>query len=393
MRVWGAGAMVLTAALTLAGCGGSALKVEPGPSPVAVRTDVPDYLRDVAVARPGKFRPPLRSADILVTGHTGLSARVVARLKSLHGVVAAEQFSMATFYAEEQQVTYAAVNPSTFRRFAPGPTATYQEVWDRLADGEIALTPQLHRSLPLVNDFVSIGNDQGAQRAHVGSYADLVLNSRIGALVNERWAAKLGMPTGNAMLISSGGNDPAPLLAKVRRYIGKGTSVQRLALSLGGDVQSAVLTGGSVARAVGSFTYTANPNGSVNPDSGWIRQYIRTEKVPILGYVTCNKAMIPQLRGALNTIVQRGLASKINASQYGGCYVPRFIASDPSQGLSFHTWGTAIDLNVPGNQRGTAGTMDRTVVQIFQDWGFNWGGSWQYTDPMHFELARIVKAQ
>jgi hypothetical protein len=29
-------------------------------------------------------------------------------------------------------------------------------------------------------------------------------------------------------------------------------------------------------------------------------------------------------------------------------------------------------------------------VKIFQKWGFNWGGYWQYTDPMHFELARIV---
>jgi len=73
--------------------------------------------------------------------------------------------------------------------------------------------------------------------------------------------------------------------------------------------------------------------------------------------------------------------------------VPRFIAKDPAKGLSFHTFGTAIDLNVPGNQRGTVGTIDRRVVRIFEQWGFNWGGNWRYTDPMHFELARIVKAQ
>src|SRR5689334_8877220 len=334
MRFWGRSAIALTAALTtsltLAGCGGSAIDVKPSTSPVAVRTDVPDYLRDVAVTRPGKFKPPLRSADILVTSQTPLSKRVVSALKNIHGVVAAEQFSMATFYAEEQPVVYAAVNPSTFRRFTPGPTATYQEVWDRLADGEIALTPQLHKSLPLVNDFVSIGNDQGAQQAHVGSYADLVQYSRIGALVNERWAAKLGMPSGNAMLLSTGLKDPAPVLKVVRKHVAAGISVQRLALSFGGEVQNAVLTGGSVARAVGSFTYTINSNGSVNPDSKWVREYIRTETVPILGRVTCNKAMIPQLRSALKEIVARGLTSKIHPSEYGGCYVPRFIASDPT---------------------------------------------------------------
>ena len=35
--------------------------------------------------------------------------------------------------------------------------------------------------------------------------------------------------------------------------------------------------------------------------------------------------------------------------------------------------------------------MDRQVVQIFKKWGFAWGGDWNYTDPMHFELDRIVK--
>jgi hypothetical protein len=30
-------------------------------------------------------------------------------------------------------------------------------------------------------------------------------------------------------------------------------------------------------------------------------------------------------------------------------------------------------------------------VKIFKKWGFAWGGDWKYTDPMHFELVRIVK--
>ena len=54
-------------------------------------------------------------------------------------------------------------------------------------------------------------------------------------------------------------------------------------------------------------------------------------------------------------------------------------------------FGLAMDFNVPENQRGTPGEMNRTVVQIFKDWGFAWGGDWHYTDPMHFELASIVK--
>jgi hypothetical protein len=75
--------------------------------------------------------------------------------------------------------------------------------------------------------------------------------------------------------------------------------------------------------------------------------------------------------------------------EYGGCYVPRFIAGTNT--LSFHSFGTAVDLNVQDNERGTVGKMDRRVVAIFKQWGFAWGGDWHYTDPMHFELATLAR--
>jgi hypothetical protein len=228
---------------------------------------------------------------------------------------------------------------------------------------------------------------------HIGAYAPLVDRSKISAIVNERWADKLHMVKDNALLVSTGEASPEEALKVLRRNVGDRGSVTLLALHFDPHAaQTAVLTGGSVARAVGSFTYTANADGTVNPDSRWVHAYIRTEQVPILGSVTCNKAMLPQLRLALKRVVADGLAPQVHPSEYGGCYVPRFIAKDPAKGLSFHTFGTAIDLNVPGNQRGTVGTIDRRVVHIFEVCGFNWGGTWRYTDPMHFEMARLVSA-
>lgn len=403
-RRWAVALLSLLTVALIAGCGGSAVpeaKVSSvsgttsptGSASQSASAEVLANLREVAMKRPGTFRPPLYSPDVLVWSQDPLTPTVLAKARSLKSAAAMVQFSMATFYAEERQVTYAAVDPATFRRFTPAPTAASQEMWDRLADGEIALRPELRDVLPLQDDFVSIGNDKGSERAHVGAYASLIDRSKIGALLNERWAAKLRMPTGNALLISTGNRAPDAVVAALRKVVGDRGTVQRLALGLGGAVDTAVLTGGSVARAVGSFTYTVNSNGTVNPDPQWVRTYIRTEQVPILGSVTCNKAMLPQLRAALREVVQRGLSSSINRSQYGGCYVPRFIARDPSQGLSFHTWGTAVDLNVPGNLRGSVGEIDRRVVEIFERWGFNWGGRWKYTDPMHFELARIVSVR
>ncbi|HSE10558.1 MAG TPA: M15 family metallopeptidase [Nocardioidaceae bacterium] len=150
-------------------------------------------------------------------------------------------------------------------------------------------------------------------------------------------------------------------------------------------------TGGSVAAAVGTFSYRWFADGTVQPDPAWVAANIRTEEVPILGSVTGHKVLFPQLRGALSEVVARGLADEIHPEEFGGCYVPRFIGRDPGNGLSLHTWGIAVDLNVPGNLRGVPGEINRDVVAIFKRWGFAWGGDWAWTDPMHFELAQIVR--
>ena len=152
----------------------------------------------------------------------------------------------------------------------------------------------------------------------------------------------------------------------------------------------AFLTGSKAAKAFGAFSYRYFPDGTIQPDARWVSQSTQTATVPILGTVTCHRVMLPQLRGALQEVVDRGLAAKVRPGEYGGCFHPRYIGHDPAKGLSLHSWGIAVDLNVPGNLRGTAGEIDREVVAIFKRWGFAWGGDWGYTDPMHFEMNAIV---
>ena len=109
--------------------------------------------------------------------------------------------------------------------------------------------------------------------------------------------------------------------------------------------------------------------------------------MPIVGTVSCDKVMLLQLRAALNALIQRGLDKYIHTT--AGCFNARFIAGTTS--LSNHAFGMAIDFDAPQNARGTAGQIPPAVVQVFKDWGFAWGGDWHYTDPMHFELVRIMK--
>jgi hypothetical protein len=349
---------------------------------------------DVAIDPPPKLTAPLLSSDVLIYSQNTLDQDTIEKIKAIKGVDLVETIAMGSFFVAEQEVTYAAVDPATFRRFTPPGTAQTQAVWDRVAGGEMAVDPPIAKRLEQKDGYLRLGNETDADLIHIGAYAQILDPSkarRIDAVVNYKWVDKLGMRKDNAMLLAMGAPSPQSILKQLQKYAGDKASVQILGPNLDLGLQTAFLTGGSVAKAVGSFNYTANRDGTVNPAPAWIAQYIRTEQMPIIGRVTGNKVMLPQLRAALSEVVARGLSSKIY--HYDGCYVPRFIAHDPSKGLSFHTYGTAIDLNAAQNQRGTVGEMDRQVVAIFKKWGFAWGGDWSYTDPMHFELARLVSVR
>ena len=208
-------------------------------------------------------------------------------------------------------------------------------------------------------------------------------------IVNEATADALGLPAATAVLLTAGkGVDPVTLAAKVREVAGARAEVDLLTPPAANPV--AFLTGSKAAKAFGAFSYRYFPDGTIAPDARWVRDNIRTETLPIMGRVTCHRLMLTQLRGALQDVVDAGLASSLTT--YDGCYVPRFIERNPENSISLHTWGIAIDMDAATNYRGIAGTMNPEVVNIFKRWGFRWGGDWTHTDPMHFELAALLDA-
>jgi hypothetical protein len=341
-----------------------------------------------AVADPGPLRSRLYPADLLVTSSKPIPARVRTAVAGTRGVEAVIPLSLASLSSNGRTLTIAAADPGQFRRFTAYPTASANAVWKRVAGGEVAVDPGLSRRLEEPRGYLRLGTTDDSPTVHIGAYAPIV--KQISAVVNYKRGEQLGVPRDNALLVSTGAFTPSAVTPRLKRLLPPGTSMQTLAIEFDTDVQTAVLSGTSVSEKVGTFSYTPHPDGTLTPDSSWVRSFIRTEQVPILGSVTCNKGMLPQLRAALAAVVQRGLADKIHPGEYAGCYYPRYIARDPAKGLSLHSWGIAVDLNVPGNQRGTVGEMDREVVAIFKRWGFAWGGDWNYTDPMHFEMAQVV---
>ncbi len=347
-----------------------------------------------AVDPPGPRTGLIAPADIVANGSKPLPKGTVDRIRRLEGVQDVEQISLVSIPIENRALSVAAVDPATYRNWVTAPgSAQTAEVWDRVAGGEVALRPALEQRAPLdADDFLALGSTADAPKVHVGAYAQQ--SWLVDAVVNETWIPDLGMTEGNALLIRTGGTAPETLRKPITRILrGTDASVQmtdvvaRKGLDPG-VVQTAVVVG-TIADAVGTFRYSVLGGGRIAPDPGWVAAHIVTEPVPILGDVTCNRLMIPQLRAALEDVVSQGLADKIHPGEYAGCYYPRFIAGSTT--LSNHAFGLALDLNVPGNQRGTAGEIDRGVVAIFKHWGFTWGGDWRYTDPMHFEMNRLVE--
>ncbi len=344
-----------------------------------------------AVDPPGPLADGLAGADLLISRAEPFTPEQKLAISAASGVVETEVLGVASVAIQNRVITVAAVDPATYRRFTPQGSAQLQAVWDRVAGGELAVTPALSRQLRRVTDrdgWLRLGNDVTAPDVHIGAVAPQA--PRIDAVVNDAWAADLGLPVGNALLVWTGETAPQEVRPTLERLAGADASVQILGPDLDISVQqTAFLTGGSVASGVGSFSYRVLDGGRIAPDPAWVRANIRTERVPILGSVTCHRTLFPQLRAALTEVVQRGLADEIHPGEYAGCYYPRFIAGTTQ--LSLHAFGIALDLNVPGNLRGTRGEIDRDVVRIFQKWGFTWGGDWAWTDPMHFEMNSVVQ--
>lgn len=400
----GAGlAATSTAALLLAlgACSESAPSGEPDPSPTTEKSPgpkadaspvVPVADPGHAVDAPGRREGRLWSADILVQWDKPLDAALVKQISRLKGVAHTERIGLGQVSLENRVLTIAAVDPGDYRNFTRAEVADLQEAWDRVAGGELAIDKRVARRLQDKAGMIRLGVDEDAPTLHVGAYTPQI--PTIDMVVNTAWAEDIEMATDNGLLISTDSIAPASIRKPLERLVGDDVSVQMLdiasTLGLDPDAQlTALPTGGTLGSVVGTFRYRVIGGGRIAPESSWVVANIRTEVVPILGAVTCHRDLFPQLRAALLEVQSQGLSAEINPDEYAGCYYPRFIANTTS--LSNHSFGLALDLNVPGNGRGTVGEISRDVVAIFKKWGFGWGGDWRYTDPMHFELSEVTR--
>lgn len=376
-------AVLVAAALAIAGCGGAS--DPPSAARAAVVTTTP------SVPPPVKDPPPASTAAIV----WGLERprRAARRLRRHPAVVAATPIGRGAVLLRESR---------DGGRVVQRVRAGYAIPLDTLAvhpAGYAATLPEDRRgAFAELHPGTAILSETSARLRELGAGGVLRLESgrlRVNAVVPDdvlrdaeialAWRDRRLLPLRSTVIVSL--REPVPPRELIR-------SAER----------------GAAARIVGG----AGPVGPARPaelkvrygepavglpygddwirlDPAFLRRYIVTRRVPILGSVTCHRAMIGPLRAALGELARRGLSRLVNPGDYAGCHAPRRI--QPRGQLSLHAWGVAIDLNASDNPFMGRSRQDRRLVRTMQRHGFTWGGEWPTRpDPMHFELRGREKS-
>ncbi|MDH2428819.1 NlpC/P60 family protein [Sphaerisporangium sp. TRM90804] len=177
----------------------------------------------VAAAPPPAVAPlsELRKPHLFVVAPRSLSSAAVARVRGHRQVGAVEVVDAAEVAMAGKRVQTMGVDPSTFRAYTPRSTAKSDALWNGVAAGDVAV------SFTLGSDGgVALGStvDAGGRKLRVGAYATMGMGL-INAVVSHDMARSLGVPAGNALVVSAPGADSGKLRLALLKLLPKGSQI------------------------------------------------------------------------------------------------------------------------------------------------------------------------
>ena len=286
----------------------------------------------------------------------------------------------------------AGVSPRSFGAFLPPPD---RAVVAALADGQGVLG---------ATSAALRGLGPGAELAFAGGarirIVDVLPDELVGAaemLVSKATGATIGVHRQRYLLLQPRGDvslTSTDVIRRLRPLLPTDLGIYRhVQVRAPGETPffrsgDAVLPPVMIKALFGEFAARPSPGrpGYLDIDPAWVRTHVVTVRVPLLGNVTCNRAIIPQLRDAMRALERRGLGFLIHS--YAGCFAPKFVNRDPTAMLSHHAWGIAFDCNFAGNAYGEPPSQDPRLVRTMERFGFIWGGTFIVPDGNHFEYRR-----
>ena len=383
LTLLGVGALAVLAGQT--GRGGEPVG-RPGTLPADSRGGVPTPAGGMRAAPPP---PPV----LLVRRIGELPARVLHRARALAGARVSVGLARRVALTRSRSsggrlvdspppgfgipLELAAVEPRTY---APLIQAAARDDVLGLGPGE-ALLPRTSARLRRLGPGGLIRLAAGRSLRVVGVVGDeAVRHAEI--VVNAREGARLGARRRWALVPYKG--DPSRLVAALQDAGGSGLRVRDLGRPSWPRFLQ-ILPQAILKHRFGEFAVHLDRGDEVVVQPSWVERNVVAATVPILGTVSCHRAMITALRRAMAELERRGLERLVDRGDYAGCFAAKDI---PTTGaVSRHAWGLAIDLNAAANPYGERSTQDRRLVEVMERNGFAWGGRWPTQDAMHFEYV------
>lgn len=140
----------------------------------------------------------------------------------------------------------------------------------------------------------------------------------------------------------------------------------------------AVLPQALVKASFGEF---AVRRGSLDQEPSWPPAHLVDVELPVLGAVRCHRAVVEDLRAAMDQIERDNLAYLIDGAV--ACWYADRI--ERTGAVSRGLWGIAVVLDPARNPTGATSAQDPRVVAIMQANGFTWGGDFLVPEPAYFE--------
>jgi cell wall-associated NlpC family hydrolase len=188
---------------------------------------------------------PLRrllQADLLVVAPTTLRSSIAAAVRRMPGVVAGERVDAARIAVNGKLTAVLGVDPSAFRAFAARPTAKSQTLWENVASGGVAVSYTMGKldKLPLNRPLHVAG--QRTEELPVAGFGTVGIGG-VDAVISDTVARSLGIPAGNAIVISAPHTDLTTLMKRVKKLLPRHAAIAPLV---------AQTTAGTTVAAAGS---------------------------------------------------------------------------------------------------------------------------------------------
>jgi peptidoglycan DL-endopeptidase CwlO len=200
----------------------------------------------------------LLQADMMVVASASLPSGTLARIRKLPGVTAAQSLEAAKIKLNGKFTAVLGVNPSTFRGYAAKKTAAADKLWQSVAAGGVTVSYTMGKQDKLPAGATVHADGAKQENLRVAGLGTVGIQG-VDAVVSDRVARSLGVPAGNAIVISAPQADLAKLAAAVKKVIPAKAAVEPLMSQVtAGVTQTQASAAGVAASAAGVAAGTAD---------------------------------------------------------------------------------------------------------------------------------------